>query len=62
MDAMYAWISKVYGEKFANETAISSEYVRSTNASYDPFSELWPVDGDGDTTEPLRMELIPREE
>ncbi|KAF2201343.1 class I glutamine amidotransferase-like protein, partial [Delitschia confertaspora ATCC 74209] len=41
IDVTYAFLSEVYGETVADFVAKSSEYVRWTNASYDPFSEIW---------------------
>lgn len=40
-DVAYAWVSHVYGEEIAEYLANSSEYTRWTNASYDPFADIW---------------------
>ncbi|KAF2131087.1 DJ-1/PfpI family protein [Dothidotthia symphoricarpi CBS 119687] len=41
IDVTYAWASHVYGEEVAEYLANSAEYTRWTNASYDPFAEIW---------------------
>lgn len=40
IDAIFGWISHVYGEPVAKGIANGMEYTRHLNASYDPFSEL----------------------
>ncbi|KAF2741186.1 class I glutamine amidotransferase-like protein, partial [Polyplosphaeria fusca] len=41
IDLTYGWVTHVYGEEVADFTAKSAEYVRWTNASYDPFAAIW---------------------
>lgn len=45
MDATYAFISANYGEEIAQELANNAEYVRWTDADYDPFAKRWNVCG-----------------
>ncbi|KAI5780257.1 class I glutamine amidotransferase-like protein [Peziza echinospora] len=41
IDGAFDWIKTVYGESEAELLANQIEYQRWTNASYDPFSEIW---------------------
>lgn len=43
MDMMYAFVSEMYGEDVAAEIAQRSEYVRNTDSTDDPFSDLVEV-------------------
>ena len=41
IDVAYAWLEEVYGKGAADYIAMSGEYRRWTNASDDPFAEIW---------------------
>ncbi|KAG6808957.1 hypothetical protein H0H92_002244 [Tricholoma furcatifolium] len=41
IDVMFAWIGEVYGEETAKGLAQRLEYERHTDASWDPFAELY---------------------
>lgn len=41
IDAMYAFVGAVYGEDVATGIANAAEYERHTNASWDPFADLY---------------------
>ncbi|KDQ14439.1 hypothetical protein BOTBODRAFT_132252 [Botryobasidium botryosum FD-172 SS1] len=45
MDATFAWVSAVYGEAVAADTANGLEYERHTDPSWDPFAAIWDVPG-----------------
>jgi hypothetical protein len=44
-DGFYAFVSHIYGDDFAQYIANEEEYERHTNASADPFGEIWNVPG-----------------
>lgn len=41
MDVTLAWVSHTYGDEVAKGIANTLEYERHTNASWDPFAELY---------------------
>ncbi|OAK93976.1 DJ-1/PfpI family protein-like protein [Phaeosphaeriaceae sp. SRC1lsM3a] len=41
MDLVFAWMSEVWGEEVAQETADRSEYVRNGDGAGDGFAERW---------------------
>lgn len=45
MDMAFAFIKHLYGKEIADDLAISLEYERHENASWDPFAEVWGVGG-----------------
>jgi len=45
IDATFAWVSAVYGEAVAADTANGLEYERHTDPSWDPFAAIWGVPG-----------------
>ncbi|KAJ7073232.1 class I glutamine amidotransferase-like protein [Mycena belliarum] len=42
-DGLFGFMSQIYGEDVALNTANGMEYVRWTNASYDPFADLYDL-------------------
>lgn len=45
IDAMYAFVSRVYGEETANFLSLSLEYNRVVHWDDDPFGAIWDVPG-----------------
>ncbi|KAH9865101.1 hypothetical protein IAQ61_009047, partial [Plenodomus lingam] len=45
IDAMLAWVTRVYGEDVAWYTALDMEYRRNTDPNNDPFGPLWGIPG-----------------
>ncbi|USP80953.1 uncharacterized protein yc1106_08227 [Curvularia clavata] len=45
IDAMYAFVSRVYGEEMATFTSLSLEYNRVVRWDDDPFAAVWDVPG-----------------
>lgn len=45
IDAMYAFVSRVYGEEMAKFTSLSLEYNRVVRWDDDPFAAIWDVPG-----------------
>ncbi|KZW00682.1 class I glutamine amidotransferase-like protein [Exidia glandulosa HHB12029] len=43
IDGIFAWISHVYGEDLSLKIANTFEFERHTDASYDPFADVWNV-------------------
>ncbi|KAG6865693.1 hypothetical protein C0991_000307 [Blastosporella zonata] len=41
MDVIFAWIEEVYGEATAKDLADALEYERHTDASWDPYAEMY---------------------
>ncbi|KDQ31674.1 hypothetical protein PLEOSDRAFT_1035376 [Pleurotus ostreatus PC15] len=41
IDATLAFVEEIYGEELATDVANSMEYERHTNATWDPFAELY---------------------
>jgi hypothetical protein len=40
MDMMYAFVTMVYGPDVAEDIAQTSEYIRNTDSTEDPFAAL----------------------
>jgi transcriptional regulator GlxA family with amidase domain len=45
IDAMYAFVGKVYGEDVAQYLSLSAEYNRVTDSHDDPYGKIWDVPG-----------------
>lgn len=43
IDGIFAWISQTFGEEAANKVAGILEVERHTDASWDPFADMWRV-------------------
>lgn len=44
-DAMYAFVSRIYGEEVAHYMSLNLEYNRETEWNHDPFAKVWDVPG-----------------
>lgn len=44
-DAMYAFVSRVYGEPVAEYMSLSLEYERVVDWRHDDFAKVWDVPG-----------------
>ncbi|KAG5734027.1 hypothetical protein E4T56_gene5172 [Termitomyces sp. T112] len=47
LDVAFAWIGEVFGEETAREVADVLEYERHMDSSWDPFAELYGLEGEG---------------
>jgi transcriptional regulator GlxA family with amidase domain len=45
MDAIFAWVKNIYGQKVADDLANSIEYERHEDSSWDPYAAIWGVPG-----------------
>lgn len=62
IDAIFGWISHVYGEAVAKGIADGIEYTPHLIASYDPFSELYNLNCTAKTADAASSTSVPGDE